>query len=60
MTTTKQAVALVDKRPFFEQALTHCVATGILDVRRCSQIITNGVKATVLVATHFGTPRWLA
>jgi hypothetical protein len=56
MMTTKQAVALVDKRPFFEKALTHGVAKGILDVSRCNQIITDGAKGTVQVATHFGTP----
>ncbi|MEB0136426.1 hypothetical protein QN362_13885 [Actimicrobium sp. CCC2.4] len=56
MTTPKQAVALVDKRPFFEKALTHGLAKGIIDVSRCNVIIADGAKGTVQVATHFATP----
>ncbi|GAA4015189.1 hypothetical protein [Actimicrobium antarcticum] len=55
MTAIKQAVALVDKRPFFEKALSHGVRKGTIDMARCNAMITDGAKGTVQVAAHFGT-----
>ncbi|MEC5217554.1 hypothetical protein RCH09_002512 [Actimicrobium sp. GrIS 1.19] len=55
MPTTKQAVALVDKRPFFEKALSHGVKHGLITAEKCNAIIADGAKGTVQVAAHFGT-----
>ena len=48
-------VATVDKRPFFEKALTHGVKTGVLAETDIRTMITDGAKGTVQVAAHFGS-----
>ncbi|MDP9108839.1 MAG: hypothetical protein M3N23_07195, partial [Pseudomonadota bacterium] len=55
MAELQQAIALVDKRPFFERALAHGVRTGTISPTVCAAIITDGAKGTVQVAEHFGT-----
>ena len=54
-TASKDAIALVDKRPFFEKALCYGVRERIIDPLKCSAMITDGAKGTVQVAEHFGT-----
>lgn len=48
-------VATVDKRPFFEKALTHGVEAGLLDETNLRTMIADGAKGTVQVAAHFGS-----
>lgn len=55
MTQERQAVAVVDKRPFFEKALEYGLRQGIIDRVRCDAIIVDGAKGTVQVADYFGT-----
>ena len=55
MTDSKQAVTLIDRRPFFEKALTHGLRQRIIDQARCEAIIKDGAKGAVQVAEHFGT-----
>jgi hypothetical protein len=55
MTDNNRNVATVDKRPFFEKALSYGVKSGIIDQARCTAIIADGAKGTVQVADHFGT-----
>jgi hypothetical protein len=55
MTDNNRKVATVDKRPFFEKALSYGVKSGIIDQARCATIIADGAKGTVQVADHFGT-----
>ena len=55
MAEPKQAIALVDKRPFFEKALSYGVQTNIIDQICCAAIIADGAKGSVQVAEHFGT-----
>ncbi|MES2537597.1 MAG: hypothetical protein V4632_17190 [Pseudomonadota bacterium] len=55
MTDDIRNVALVDKRPYFEKALSFGVANRIIDTARCNAIITDGAKGTVQVADHFGS-----
>ena len=55
MTDSKQAITLVDRRPFFEKALTHGVRARIIDHAHCEAIIKDGAKGAVQVAEHFGT-----
>ena len=55
MTASKQAVTLIDRRPFFEKALTHGLRNRIIDHAKCEAIIKDGAKGAVQVAEHFGT-----
>jgi hypothetical protein len=55
MTDTNRTVATVDKRPFFEKALSYGVKNGIIDQERCRTIIADGAKGTVQVADHFAS-----
>ena len=55
MTENKQAIALVDKRPFFEKALSYGVRQGIIDRSKCDAMVADGAKGSVQVAAHFGT-----
>lgn len=48
-------VATVDKRPFFEKALSFGMHNGIIDHATCDAIVSDGAKGTVQVANHFGT-----
>ncbi|MBC7413619.1 MAG: hypothetical protein H7327_01635 [Herminiimonas sp.] len=55
MATGIRHVATVDKRPFFEKALSHGVQNGLLDEANLRTIIADGAKGTVQVAAHFGS-----
>lgn len=55
MSDSKQAVTLIDRRPFFEKALTHGLRQRIIEHARCESIIKDGAKGAVQVAEHFGT-----
>ena len=48
-------VATVDKRPFFEKALSHGVQSSLLDASHIRTMIADGAKGTVQVAAHFGS-----
>ncbi len=48
-------LATVDRRPFFERALTYGVQQGLIDPIKCEAIIADGAKGTVQVADYFGT-----
>lgn len=48
-------VATVDKRPFFEKALSHGIQAGLLDETNIRSMIADGAKGTVQVAAHFGS-----
>lgn len=48
-------VATVDKRPFFEKALSHGIQAGLLDETTIRSMIADGAKGTVQVAAHFGS-----
>jgi hypothetical protein len=55
MTDNTRKVAVVDKRPFFEKALSFGVQHRIIDTARCNAIISDGAKGSVQVADHFGS-----
>ena len=55
MTAAKQAVTLIDRRPFFEKALTHGLRNRLIDHAKCEAMIKDGAKGAVQVAEHFGT-----
>lgn len=48
-------VATIDKRPFFEKALSFGVQNRILDGAICDAIVSDGAKGSIQVADHFGT-----
>lgn len=48
-------VATIDKRPFFERALSFGRTNNIIDAEKIQTIITDAAKGTVQVADHFGT-----
>ncbi|HEY4317925.1 MAG TPA: hypothetical protein VGN04_10005 [Herbaspirillum sp.] len=48
-------VAVVDKRPFFEKALSFGLQQGLLDRLHCEKIIADGAKGSVQVADFFGS-----
>lgn len=53
--TAPQAVALFDKRPFFEKALQHGVRHGVLTPDRLAAICQEAPKGMVQIARYFGT-----
>lgn len=55
MSEHKHTVATVDKRPYFEKALTYGVKHGQIDPIKCQAIISDGAKGTIQVAEYFGT-----
>ncbi|MBC7575675.1 MAG: hypothetical protein H7244_15240 [Herminiimonas sp.] len=55
MAVSSNKLATVDKRPFFEKALTYGVQQGLIDSIRCEAIVADGAKGTVQVAEYFGT-----
>ncbi|MDB5777019.1 MAG: hypothetical protein JWP38_3152 [Herbaspirillum sp.] len=55
MTDQHHHVAIVDKRPFFEKALSFGMQQGLIDRQRCHQMIVDGAKGTVQVADFFGS-----
>ena len=55
MAVSSNKLATVDKRPFFEKALTYGVQQGRIDSIRCEAIVADGAKGTVQVAEYFGT-----
>ena len=55
MATDIGQVATVDKRPFFEKALSHGIKAGLLDETNIRAMIADGAKGTVQVAAHFGS-----
>ncbi|MES2187502.1 MAG: hypothetical protein V4505_23330 [Pseudomonadota bacterium] len=50
-----QAVALFDKRPFFEKALQHGVRHGIIAPARLAAMCQEAPKGMVQIARYFGT-----
>lgn len=59
-TARASTVAVVDRRPFFEKALSHGVAKRIIDADRRAAIIADGAKGTVQVAQYFGSSHLFA
>ena len=55
MAVSSNKLATVDKRPFFEKALTYGVQQRLIDSIRCEAIVADGAKGTVQVAEYFGT-----
>jgi hypothetical protein len=55
MTDQNHHVALVDKRPFFEKALSFGMQQGLIDRPHCQKMIADGAKGTVQVADFFGS-----
>ncbi|MFJ2988272.1 hypothetical protein ACIPF8_10420 [Collimonas sp. NPDC087041] len=55
MSDNLRKLQVIDKRPFFEKALSHGVTHHILDQAKCRAIIADGAKGTVQVAAFFGT-----
>ena len=50
-----QAVALFDRRPFFEKALRYGVQHGILSPEKLATMRQEGPKGMVQIARYFGT-----
>jgi hypothetical protein len=48
-------VALFDERPFFEKALAHGVAHGLINAERIEALRTEAPKGMVQIARYFGT-----
>ena len=55
MPANSSKLATIDKRPYFEKALTYGVKHGLIDTLKCEAIATDGAKGTVQVAEYFGT-----
>lgn len=55
MSDNNRTIATVDKRPFFEKALSYGVQTGIIDHAKCQAMISDGAKGSVQIANFFGT-----
>lgn len=55
MASQHNALATVDRRPFFEQAIAYGVAQGILDGLHLNRLRDDGPKGVVQIANHFGT-----
>ena len=53
-------LATVDRRPYFEKALTHGVRLRLIDPIKCDTMISDGAKGTVQVAQYFGTSHLFA
>ena len=60
MATANHRLATVDRRPYFERALTHGVGLRLIDPIKCDTIISDGAKGTVQVAQYFGTSHLFA
>ena len=60
MTTATHRLATVDRRPYFEKALTHGVSQRLIDPIKCDTIVADGAKGTVQVAQYFGTSHLFA
>ncbi len=60
MATANHRLATVDRRPYFEKALTHGVARRMIDPARCDAIVSDGAKGSVQVAQYFGTSHLFA
>jgi hypothetical protein len=55
MTEQNHHISVVDKRPFFERALSFGLQQGLIERQHCGQMITDGAKGTVQVADFFGS-----
>ena len=53
--SSSRRIAIIDKRPQFEKALTYGVRERLIDRARCEQITEDGAKGTVQVAEYFGS-----
>ncbi len=51
----KNSVAVVDDRPFFEKAVSHGLAQGLLTQAHIDKMEADGPKGIVQIADHFGT-----
>lgn len=51
----KNSVALLDERPFFDKALSHGLAKGVLTSAHVDKMAAEGPKGIVQIADHFGT-----
>ncbi|MDP5009340.1 MAG: hypothetical protein NWQ13_10270 [Glaciimonas sp.] len=49
------SIATIDKRPYFEKALSFGIKKTIISHEICQAIITDGAKGTLQVADFFGT-----
>ncbi|MGS0743552.1 hypothetical protein ACVBEF_17265 [Glaciimonas sp. GG7] len=54
MSDHNRTIATVDKRPFFEKALSYGAQNGIIDHAKCQAIISDGAKGSVQIANFFG------
>ena len=54
MIDSRQNVALIDKRPYFEKALSHGVKKALISPEVWQAIIADGAKGSVQVAEYFG------
>ena len=52
---TPQAIALFDRRPFFEKALQHGNQHGIIPAQRLASMCQEAPKGMVQIARYFGT-----
>ncbi len=52
---TPQAIALFDRRPFFEKALQHGHQHGIIPAQRLASMCQEAPKGMVQIARYFGT-----
>ncbi|MDY7545915.1 hypothetical protein QN360_00690 [Glaciimonas sp. CA11.2] len=55
MTDNNRNIATVDKRPFFEKALSYGVLNDIIDHAKRQAIIGDGAKGSVQIADFFGS-----
>ena len=55
MTDNNRNIATVDKRPFFEKALSYGVQNDIIDHAKRQAIIADGAKGSVQIADFFGS-----
>ena len=60
MATANHRLATIDRRPYFERALTHGVGSRIIDRIKCDAIVADAAKGTVQVAQYFGTSHLFA
>lgn len=55
MPAIRSKLATVDKRPYFEKALTYGVHHAQITARTCDAITADGARGSVQVADYFGT-----
>jgi hypothetical protein len=55
MSEQSHHVAIVDKRPFFEKALSFGMQQGFIDRQHCQTMIADGARGAVQVADFFGS-----